>query len=87
MPIAFRRRLIIYTALAAAYILPMQPHVAFAADDEQEAESKVVAVALFKNGLAVIKRQVALPGKGIVRVSDVPEPVHGTFFAKRESGP
>ena len=80
MPISFRRNTIHHSALLALFGLPFQPCFAFAPDDEKEIESKVVSVGLFKNGLAVIKREVALPGNGTVRVADVPEPVHGTFF-------
>lgn len=53
---------------------------------EKGVESKVVSVALFKNGLAVIKRQVPLQGAGIYRIEDVPEPVHGTFLVE-SNGP
>jgi hypothetical protein len=52
--------------------------------DEKETPSRVAAVSLFKNGLAVIKREVDLAGPGIYRLTDVPEPVHGTFMI--ESG-
>ncbi|MEQ1831333.1 MAG: hypothetical protein ABL921_35630, partial [Pirellula sp.] len=51
---------------------------------EKEVESKVVSVALFKNGLAVIKRQVPLTGAGVYRIADVPEPVHGTFLVESD---
>jgi hypothetical protein len=43
-------------------------------------ESRVVSVGLFKNGLAVVKREVQLPGPGEYEVANVPEPVHGTFW-------
>ena len=49
---------------------------------EKDVKSKVVSVALFKNGLAVVKRQVAYDGAGVYRLSDVPEPVHGTFWVE-----
>ena len=52
------------------------------AADNSEAVSKVVSVSLFKNGLASIRRQVNLPSPGKYTLSDVPEPVHGTFFVE-----
>ena len=51
---------------------------------EPLAKSKIVAAGLFKNGLAVIKREVVLPGPGTYRLEDLPEPVHGTWWI--ESG-
>jgi len=36
-------------------------------------------VGLFKNGLAVIKREVTLGKAGTYVLDDVPEPVHGTY--------
>lgn len=51
-------------------------------EEEKAVGSKVVSVALFKNGLAVIKREVELTGPGIYRLKDVPEPVHGTFWVE-----
>ncbi len=53
---------------------------------EKAVDSKVVSVALFKNGLAIIKRQVPLQGAGVYRIEDVPEPVHGTFLIE-SNGP
>ncbi len=53
---------------------------------EKAVQSKVVSVALFKNGLAIIKQQVSLQGAGLYRLDDVPEPVHGTFLIE-SNGP
>jgi hypothetical protein len=49
---------------------------------EPVAKSKIVAAGLFKNGLAVIKRAIALPGPGTYRLEDLPEPVHGTWWVE-----
>src|SRR5215212_2395037 len=60
----------------------------YAADpvaDEKETTSRVASVSLFKNGLAVVKREVELVGPGVYRLSDVPEPVHGTFMVEGAS--
>ncbi|HMO34971.1 MAG TPA: hypothetical protein PKA06_02910 [Gemmatales bacterium] len=46
---------------------------------EKPVQAKIVSVALFKNGLAVVKRQVELEGPGGYVLKDAPEPVHGTF--------
>ena len=85
MPFSFRRTAVPRAALSAVFLFHFGSTFVFA-DDAKEVESKVVSVALFKNGLAVIKRQVALPGSGMVLITDVPEPVHGTFFVE-SSGP
>ncbi|MBI3409803.1 MAG: DUF4139 domain-containing protein [Planctomycetes bacterium] len=47
---------------------------------EQPAKSKIVSVGLFKNGLAIVKREIEVPGPGTYRLDDVPEPVHGTWW-------
>lgn len=49
-------------------------------EGEKPATSKVISVALFKNGLAVVKRHVTLDAPGTYRLTDVPDPVHGTFW-------
>ena len=63
-------------------LLAMQGCMLFQADatNEAVAPSKIVSVGLFKNGLAVIKSEVTLPGPGTFRLSHVPDPVHGTFW-------
>lgn len=88
MHAAFRSVLNHRMAIAASIGLSLNTHSVAIADDDKEVESKVVSVALFKNGLAVVKRQLTLPGAAgvVVRVSDVPEPVHGTFFVE-SNGP
>jgi hypothetical protein len=42
--------------------------------------SKIVAVDLFKNGLAIVKREATLGKPGTYIINDVPNPVHGTFW-------
>ncbi len=73
----FRISMVIATLSYSAPSLSAAPP-----EPEKEVESKVVSVALFKNGLAVVKRQVQLQGAGVYRIADVPEPVHGTFFVE-----
>ena len=53
---------------------------------EIPAKSKIVAVDLFKNGLAIVKREVALGKPGIYVLDDVPNPVHGTFYIDSAAG-
>ena len=73
--------------LSAAMNVSAVPERVFAqAEAEKAAEGKIVSVSLFKNGLAVIKRQVPLQGPGLYRIEDVPEPVHGTFYVE-SNGP
>ncbi|MBN1674666.1 MAG: DUF4139 domain-containing protein [Kiritimatiellae bacterium] len=52
---------------------------------EQTVESRIVSVGLFKNGLAVVKRRLTVPGPGTYRVEDVPSPVHGTFWLESDA--
>ena len=54
--------------------------------DGQEAiaKSKIVSVGLFKNGLAVVKREVQIPKEGTYRLDASPEPVHGSFWIESD---
>ena len=49
---------------------------------ETPAKGKIVAVDLFKNGLAVVRCEVTLGKAGAYVLTDVPEPVYGTFWAE-----
>lgn len=51
---------------------------------EKVVVSRVVSAGLFKNGLAAVTREVNLSGAGTYLVSDVPSPVHGTFWIESE---
>jgi len=51
---------------------------------EKAVVSRVVSAGLFKNGLAVVARVVKLSGAGTYLISDVPAPVHGTFWIESE---
>jgi hypothetical protein len=48
--------------------------------EEIPVKSRLVSLGLFKNGLAVVRKAVSIPGPGTYRIDDVPEPVHGTFW-------
>jgi hypothetical protein len=48
--------------------------------DELPIHSPIESIALFKNGLAVVRRSIDFPGPGAYRLDDVIEPVHGTFW-------
>ena len=50
--------------------------------DETPAKGKIVAVDLFKNGLAVVKCEVTLDKPGTYVLADVPQPVHGTYWVE-----
>jgi len=52
------------------------------AAEETAVKSNIVSVGLFKNGLAVVRREVKLPGAGTYRIDDAPEPVHGTWWVE-----
>jgi hypothetical protein len=47
---------------------------------QRETTSRIVGVSMFKNGLALIEREVRPDGPGNYRVTDIPTPVHGTFW-------
>ena len=64
-------------ALALALVTTL-PAPALAAD--VPVKSKIVGVDLFKNGLAIVKREVTLGKAGSYSIDDVPQPVHGTFW-------
>jgi hypothetical protein len=53
-----------------------------ARSQEKYATSKIVAVDLFKNGLCVVKREATLGKPGTYLLSDVPQPIHGTYWGK-----
>lgn len=69
-------------------LVPLALMVSFASTvlaEETPAQSRIVSIGLFKNGLAVVKRSVIIPDAGVYRVSDVPEPVHGTFWIESDA--
>jgi hypothetical protein len=69
-------------ALVLAAALPGAPAVAA----DAPVRSKIVGVDLFKNGLAIVKREATLPGPGTYTVDDVPTPVHGTLWIDSTGG-
>ena len=70
------------TALALALGLAWFSHPGSVRAEETAAKSKIVAVGLFKNGLAVIKREVTLGKPGVYILDDVPQAVHGTYWVE-----
>jgi hypothetical protein len=69
--------------LALALFVAVTPPAGKA--QEPALKSKIVAAELFKNGLAVIKREVVLPGPGTFVLDNLPEPVHGTWWVESTS--
>ena len=49
---------------------------------ETTVAGRVESVALFKNGLSIVRLEVPISGPGIYRLSQTPEPVHGTFLVQ-----
>lgn len=47
---------------------------------EPVVQARYVSAGLFKNGLAVIHREVKFDQPGTFRLDDAPEPVHGTYW-------
>lgn len=68
--------------LTLAAMLPASPAVAA----DTPLKSKIVAVDLFKNGLAIVKREATLGKSGTYTLDDVPAPVHGTFWIDSTGG-
>lgn len=62
-----------------------QVHAVQANADPLPARSRITSVGLFKNGLAVVRREVTLPADGLYEIADVPEPVHGTFWIESDT--
>ena len=50
------------------------------AQNETPLESKIESIGLFKNGLGYVKETVSVQTPGKYVISNVPEPVHGTFW-------
>ena len=66
----------------AAFGLALLLLGASARADETPAKGKIVAVDLFKNGLAIVKCEVTFGKPGTYVLEDVPQPVHGTFWVE-----
>lgn len=69
---------ILLTACFRAPVLAQEKEVS------EEVKTKVSEVCLFKNGLAVITREFSFDAPGKYVVTDVPDPVHGTFWVESE---
>jgi hypothetical protein len=65
--------------------MPTWPAWAQDKDQEATAKSRIVSVMLFKNGLAVVKREVTVPAAGAYRLETAAEPVHGTFWIESDA--
>lgn len=48
-------------------------------------DSRLESVALFKNGIGVVKRVVQVSGPGRYMLPDMPTPVHGTFWLESDA--
>jgi hypothetical protein len=57
---------------------------AFAAE-ETPLSTRITSLGLFKNGLAVVERTIAVEKPGVYRVDDVPEPLHGTYWIESDT--
>src|SRR5476651_966425 len=81
------RRHVLDSVLIVSFILAasIAPLATTGTAAETDLKSTVVSVGLFKNGLAVVKRQVKLPGAGVFTLSDMPEPIHGTWSVQCEA--
>ena len=51
---------------------------------EAKVTAKTEAVALFKNGYAVVQQEIDVPTGGVYRWEDVPTVIHGTFFIESD---
>jgi hypothetical protein len=71
-----------FLAVAFAAVVFVTP----ARADDIPAQSKIVGVDLFKNGLVVVRREATLSKPGTYTLDDVPQPVHGTYWVE-SAGP
>ncbi len=55
------------------------------AAEETRVKSKTISVGLFKNGIAVVKRQISVSKAGLYLVEDVPDPIHGTYWIESDA--
>src|SRR5262249_27171401 len=53
--------------------------------DEKAAKGRLVSLNLFKNGLVVVRVEVALDGPGVYVLDRVPAPVHGTYWVQSDA--
>jgi hypothetical protein len=53
--------------------------------EDQPVESRIVSAGLFKNGLAVIRMVIEVPGPGRYRLDNPPEPRHGTWWIESDA--
>lgn len=53
--------------------------------EDQPVESRIASAGLFKNGLAVIRQVVEVPGPGRYRLDNPPEPRHGTWWVESDA--
>lgn len=59
---------------------PESPASQESTDSPLVVAAPITSVALFKNGLAVVRRTASLPGGGRFEIEGIPEAVHGTFW-------
>lgn len=55
------------------------------AAEETLLSTRITSLDLFKNGLAVVERTIAIEKPGVYRVDDVPEPLHGTYWIESDA--
>ncbi|MFW6171106.1 MAG: hypothetical protein ACODAD_11495 [Planctomycetota bacterium] len=72
-------RLALTTAVLSALTATIAPA------EERNVESQITSIGLFKNGLAIVQREVPISATGIHVVRDVPVPVHGTFWIESDA--
>ena len=71
----FSLRLLAVAFVAVVFVTPARA-------DDTPAQSKIVGVDLFKNGLVVVRREATLGKPGVYTLDDVPQPVHGTYWVE-----
>jgi hypothetical protein len=53
--------------------------------EEKPAKGRIVSLNLFKNGLVVVRVEVALDGPGVYVLDRVPDPIHGTYWVQSDA--
>ena len=70
------RKILVASALTLCFSLNAQ---------EVKVDSQIESVSMFKNGLGVVRREIKISKDGDYILSDVPKPVHGTFWVESDA--
>ncbi len=61
-------------------VCPLVLFLSILVSPAQDSAAKIDTLSVFKNGLAVVRMQGAIPDSGSLELQTIPDPVHGTFW-------